>query len=105
MKIILGMRGSSLALAQAGAGSHSSVAAIEAVELQVIKTTGDRRLDLRLSDSGKRTFHERTGRVLVELPNRRIRISADDRFHQFNEHVLKEIRKVNSKLRNRKIVA
>jgi hydroxymethylbilane synthase len=56
MKIVLGTRGSSLALAQAGIAGNllSQVAGIEQVELKIIKTTGDRRLDLRLSDSGKK---------------------------------------------------
>jgi hydroxymethylbilane synthase len=56
MKIVLGTRGSSLALAQAEIAGNllSQVAGIEKVERQIIKTTGDRRLDLRLSDSGKK---------------------------------------------------
>ena len=56
MKIVLGTRGSSLALAQAELARNLvlQVPGIEGVELQVIKTTGDRRLDLRLSDSGKK---------------------------------------------------
>src|SRR5260370_35313973 len=56
MNIVLGTRGSSLALAQAEIAGNllSQVAGIEQVERQIIKTTGDRRLDLRLSDSGKK---------------------------------------------------
>jgi hydroxymethylbilane synthase len=56
MKIVLGTRGSSLALAQAEIAGNllSQVAGIEQVERQIIKTTGDQRLDLRLSDSGKK---------------------------------------------------
>lgn len=56
MKIVLGTRGSSLALAQAEIAGNllSQIAGIEQVERQIIKTTGDRRLDLRLSDSGKK---------------------------------------------------
>jgi hydroxymethylbilane synthase len=56
MKIVLGTRGSSLALAQAELTRTRvlQLPGIEEVELQVIKTTGDRRLDLRLSDSGKK---------------------------------------------------
>ena len=56
MNIVLGTRGSSLALAQAEIAGNllSQVAGIEKVERQIIKTTGDRRLDLRLSDSGKK---------------------------------------------------
>jgi hydroxymethylbilane synthase len=56
MKIVLGSRGSSLALAQAELARTLllKVPGIEAVGLQIIKTTGDRRLDLRLSDSGKK---------------------------------------------------
>jgi hydroxymethylbilane synthase len=55
MKIVLGTRGSSLALAQAEIAGNllSQLAGVEKVERQIIKTTGDRRLDLRLSDSGK----------------------------------------------------
>jgi hydroxymethylbilane synthase len=55
MKIVLGTRGSSLALAQAEIAGNllSRLAGVEKVERQIIKTTGDRRLDLRLSDSGK----------------------------------------------------
>jgi hydroxymethylbilane synthase len=56
MKIVLGTRGSPLALAQAEIAGNllSQIAGIEQVERQIIKTTGDRRLDLRLSDSGKK---------------------------------------------------
>jgi hydroxymethylbilane synthase len=56
MKIVLGTRGSSLALAQAEIAGNllSQLAGVEKVERQIIKTTGDRRLDLRLSDSGKK---------------------------------------------------
>jgi hydroxymethylbilane synthase len=56
MKIVLGTRGSQLALAQAELARTVLLQApgIEVVELQIIKTTGDRRLDLRLSDSGKK---------------------------------------------------
>jgi hydroxymethylbilane synthase len=56
MKIVLGTRGSSLALAQAAIAGDllSQVAGIEQVERKIIKTTGDKRLDLRLSDSGKK---------------------------------------------------
>ncbi len=56
MKIVLGTRGSSLALAQAELTRSSLLQApgIKAVELRIIKTTGDKRLDLRLSDSGKK---------------------------------------------------
>src|SRR5258708_22059662 len=56
MKIVLGTRGSSLALAQAEIAGNllSQLAGVEKVEREIIKTTGDRRLDLRLSDSGKK---------------------------------------------------
>jgi hydroxymethylbilane synthase len=56
MKMVLGTRGSSLALAQAEIAGDllSQVAGIEQVERKIIKTTGDKRLDLRLSDSGKK---------------------------------------------------
>jgi hydroxymethylbilane synthase len=56
MKIVLGTRGSSLALAQAEIARDllSQVTGIERVECKIVKTTGDRRLDLRLSDSGKK---------------------------------------------------
>jgi hydroxymethylbilane synthase len=56
MKIVLGTRGSSLALAQAWIASDllSQVAGVEHVECKIVKTTGDKRLDLRLSDSGKK---------------------------------------------------
>jgi hydroxymethylbilane synthase len=56
MKIVLGTRGSSLALAQAEIAGNllSQVPGVEQVERRIIKTTGDRRLDLRLSDSGKK---------------------------------------------------
>src|SRR5690349_22769917 len=56
MKIVLGTRGSLLALAQAkiAADLLSQVARVEQVECKIIKTTGDKRLDLRLSDSGKK---------------------------------------------------
>jgi hydroxymethylbilane synthase len=56
MKMVLGTRGSPLALAQAEIAGDllSQLAGIERVERKIIKTTGDRRLDLRLSDSGKK---------------------------------------------------
>jgi hydroxymethylbilane synthase len=56
MKIVLGTRGSPLALAQAeiAGGLLSQVPGVEQVERKIIKTTGDKRLDLRLSDSGKK---------------------------------------------------
>src|ERR1700757_5107938 len=56
MKIVLGTRGSSLALAQAEIAGNllSQLAGVENVERKIIKTTGDKRLDLRLSDSGKK---------------------------------------------------
>jgi hydroxymethylbilane synthase len=56
MNIVLGTRGSSLALAQAELARAALLQApgIEEVRLEVIRTTGDRRLDLRLSDSGKK---------------------------------------------------
>jgi hydroxymethylbilane synthase len=56
MKIVLGTRGSALALAQAELAQVLllQVPGVDSVERQVIKTTGDRRLDLRLSDSGKK---------------------------------------------------
>jgi hydroxymethylbilane synthase len=56
MKIVLGTRGSQLALAQTELTRTVllQTPGIEAVELKIIKTTGDRRLDLRLSDSGKK---------------------------------------------------
>jgi hydroxymethylbilane synthase len=55
MKIALGTRGSRLALAQAEIAKQalSSSGLVETVDLRVIKTTGDQRLDLRLDDSGK----------------------------------------------------
>jgi hydroxymethylbilane synthase len=55
MKIVLGTRGSRLALAQAeiARGVLLSSDLVEAVEIRIIKTTGDQRLDLRLNDSGK----------------------------------------------------
>jgi hydroxymethylbilane synthase len=55
MKIVLGTRGSRLALAQAEIAKESllSSGAVEAIDIRVIKTTGDQRLDLRLNDSGK----------------------------------------------------
>jgi hydroxymethylbilane synthase len=56
MKIVLGTRGSSLALAQAELARAAllQLPEVEEVQLEVVKTTGDRRLDLRLSDSGKK---------------------------------------------------
>ena len=55
MQIALGTRGSQLALAQAEIAKQALLSSglIEAVELRIIKTTGDQRLDLRLDDSGK----------------------------------------------------
>jgi hydroxymethylbilane synthase len=55
VKIALGTRGSRLALAQAEIAKQALLSSglVEAVDLRVIKTTGDQRLDLRLDDSGK----------------------------------------------------
>jgi len=55
MKIVLGTRGSQLALAQAQIAKDALLraGAAVAVDVRVIKTTGDQRLDLRLNDSGK----------------------------------------------------
>src|SRR5258708_680949 len=55
MKIALGTRGSRLALAQAEIAKQALLRSglVEMVDLRVIKTTGDQRLDLRLDDSGK----------------------------------------------------
>ena len=55
MKIVLGTRGSRLALAQAQIAKEAllSSGAVEAIDIRVIKTIGDQRLDLRLNDSGK----------------------------------------------------
>jgi hydroxymethylbilane synthase len=55
VKIVLGTRGSQLALAQAEIAQKAllSSGAVVAVDIRVIKTTGDQRLDLRLNDSGK----------------------------------------------------
>ena len=53
--IVLGTRGSQLALAQAEIAKEVLLSSglVEAVEIRIIKTTGDQRLDLRLNDSGK----------------------------------------------------
>jgi hydroxymethylbilane synthase len=55
MKIALGTRGSRLALAQADLAKHALLGSslVETVDIRIIKTTGDQRLDLRLNDSGK----------------------------------------------------
>jgi hydroxymethylbilane synthase len=55
VKIVLGTRGSQLALAQAEIARNAllSSGAVETVDIRIIKTTGDQRLDLRLTDSGK----------------------------------------------------
>jgi hydroxymethylbilane synthase len=55
MRIALGTRGSRLALAQAEIAKQALLSSglVETVDLRVIKTTGDQRLDLRLDDSGK----------------------------------------------------
>jgi hydroxymethylbilane synthase len=55
VKIVLGTRGSRLALAQAEIAKEAllSSGAAEAIDVRVIKTIGDQRLDLRLNDSGK----------------------------------------------------
>ncbi|MFZ0505706.1 MAG: hypothetical protein WAM44_18440, partial [Chthoniobacterales bacterium] len=55
MKIVLGTRGSQLALAQAEITQKALLSSgeVEAIDIRVIKTTGDQRLDLRLNDSGK----------------------------------------------------
>jgi hydroxymethylbilane synthase len=55
MKIVLGTRGSRLALAQAEIAKEAllSSGAVETVNIRIIKTVGDQRLDLRLNDSGK----------------------------------------------------
>jgi hydroxymethylbilane synthase len=53
--IVLGTRGSQLALAQAEIAKEVLLSSglVETVEIRIIKTTGDQRLDLRLNDSGK----------------------------------------------------
>ena len=53
--IVLGTRGSQLALAQAEIAKEVLLSSglVEAVEIRIIKTAGDQRLDLRLNDSGK----------------------------------------------------
>ena len=55
MRIALGTRGSQLAVAQAEIAKHALLKSglVETVDLRIIKTTGDQRLDLRLDDSGK----------------------------------------------------
>jgi hydroxymethylbilane synthase len=55
MKIVIGTRGSRLALAQTEIAKDAllSSGATEAVEIRIIKTIGDQRLDLALKDSGK----------------------------------------------------
>ena len=55
MNINLGTRGSRLALAQAEITKAALLASgsVENVNIRIIKTTGDQRLDLRLNDSGK----------------------------------------------------
>jgi hydroxymethylbilane synthase len=55
MQIALGTRGSQLALAQAEIAKQALLSSglVETVDLCIIKTTGDQRLDLRLDDSGK----------------------------------------------------
>jgi hydroxymethylbilane synthase len=55
MQIALGTRGSQLALAQAEIAKQALLRSglVETVDLRIIKTTGDQRLDLRLDDSGK----------------------------------------------------
>ena len=55
MKIVVGTRGSRLALAQAQIAKDAllSSGAADAVDIRVIKTIGDQRLDLALRDSGK----------------------------------------------------
>jgi len=55
MQIALGTRGSQLALAQAEIAKQTLLRSglVETVDLRVIKTIGDQRLDLRLDDSGK----------------------------------------------------
>jgi hydroxymethylbilane synthase len=59
VKIVLGTRGSRLALAQAEIAKEAllSSSAVEAIDIRVIRTIGDQRLDLRLNDSGK-TFEK-----------------------------------------------
>jgi hydroxymethylbilane synthase len=55
VKIIVGTRGSRLALAQAEIAKDALLrsGAADAIEVHVIKTIGDQRLDLALKDSGK----------------------------------------------------
>jgi len=55
MKIVIGTRGSRLALAQAEIAKDALLRsdAADAVDIRVIKTVGDQRLDLALKDSGK----------------------------------------------------
>jgi hydroxymethylbilane synthase len=55
VKIVVGTRGSRLALAQAEIAKDALLrsGAAEVVDIRVIKTVGDQRLDLALKDSGK----------------------------------------------------
>jgi hydroxymethylbilane synthase len=55
VKIVLGTRGSQLALAQAEITQQALLnsGAVETIEIRIIKTAGDQRLDLRLNDAGK----------------------------------------------------
>ncbi|HEX6565082.1 MAG TPA: hydroxymethylbilane synthase [Chthoniobacterales bacterium] len=55
MKIVVGTRGSRLALAQAEIAKDALLrsGATDVVDIRVIKTIGDQRLDLALKDSGK----------------------------------------------------
>ncbi len=72
-RIRIGTRGSPLALAQAHevrallAAAHENLAADEAVEIIVIKTTGDRLLDRALADAGgKGLFTKEIDEALLE---------------------------------------
>lgn len=55
MQIVLGTRGSQLALAQAEIAKQTLLRSglVETADVRIIKTTGDQRLDLRLDDAGK----------------------------------------------------
>jgi hydroxymethylbilane synthase len=84
MKIIIGTRGSRLALAQADLAKEalSRSDAVDEIEVRIIKTTGDQRLDVRLSDSGP---HLEKGLFTKELEQALLNREIDVAVHSLKD--------------------
>ena len=84
MNIAIGTRGSRLALAQAELAKQALLAPglVTNVDIRIIKTTGDQRLDLRLSDSGA---HFEKGLFTKELEQALLHREIDVAVHSLKD--------------------